>query len=390
MKILYFSYVELDTPSACQTHTLGLLDGFAAQGCEIDAVVPRPSLPLPAPGGVRFHFLHPYHGSRRYLFREVPYSAWVLWSLCRQRCYDAIYARDMDVFVGPRLCSRFFGLPFYLEVDDSPVEGTYPPLVRKMVELNLRLDYHRAAGLIVPAVPRCHIIHQEYGVPLEKIHLILNGTEELDGGRIPARAEAKARLGLPGDSFCLGYLGTVYERYDFATMLGAMAACMDHIPRLYFLIVGSGPGLEEVKRRAAALGLAERLILTGFQPPQEFARILPAMDVGLMPLIKAAALEHGPIHTKMATYAGFNLPVVTAGYSLEGYPQEVAQGVYLVPPEDTGALAALILKLYQHPEARQRKAAKLARYVAARLTWKAVAGDILTVMGRSWKAPTAE
>ena len=76
------------------------------------------------------------------------------------------------------------------------------------------------------------------------------------GGRIPARAEAKARLGLPGDSFCLGYLGTVYERYDFATMLGAMAACMDHIPRLYFLIVGSGPGLEEVKRRAAALGLA--------------------------------------------------------------------------------------------------------------------------------------
>ncbi len=390
MKILYFSYADLDTPSACQTHTLGILGGFAANGCRLDAVIPRPLVPLPQSELIRFHCLSPYHGGRRYLLREVPYSTGVLWSLCRRHHYDAIYARDMDVFVGPRLCSQFFGIPLYLEVDDTPVEGTYPPLIRKAVELNLRLDYRQAAGLIVPSLPRCRIIHQRFGVPVEKIHLILNGTEELAPGAIPTKAEARQRLGLPADSFCLGYLGVVYERYDFATMLAAMAQCLDTIPRLFFIIVGGGPSLEHVKRQAADLGLTDRVVFTGFLPSEAFTRVLPAMDVALMPLTRAAVLEHGPIHTKMATYASFNLPVVTAGYSLEGYPEEVQRGVLLVPPEDAPALAAIILQLHQNPPEAARLAQSLRRYVMHRLTWKAVAADILAVMEKSWKPPTAQ
>jgi glycosyltransferase involved in cell wall biosynthesis len=92
----------------------------------------------------------------------------------------------------------------------------------------------------------------------------------------------------------------------------------------------------------------------------------------------------------MATYASFNLPVVTAGYSLEGYPEEVQSGVWLVPPEDAATLAARILQLHQHPEEGEMMAHSLRRYVMDRLTWKAVAADILAVMEKSWKPPTAK
>jgi glycosyltransferase involved in cell wall biosynthesis len=390
MKILYFSYVDLDTPSACQTHTLGIMRGFVANGCQLDAVLPRPSVPLPQRELIQFHFLSLYHGSRRHVLQEVPYSAGVLWSLCRRHHYDAIYARDMDVFVGPRLCSQFFGVPLYLEVDDTPVEGTYSRLIRRAVELNLKLDYRQATGLIVPSLPRCHIIQQRFGLPPEKIHLILNGTEELALADIPTKAEARQRLGLPADSFCLGYLGVIYARYDFVTMLTAMATCLDLIPHLFLIIVGGGPSLEPVKRQAAELGLTDRVVFTGFLPPEAFARVLPAMDVGLMPLTKSAALEHGPIHTKMATYAIFNLPVVTAGYSLDGYPEEVHRGVLLMPPEDAPALAAIILQLQQNPSEAARLARSLRRYVMNRLTWKAVAADILAIMEKSCNPPTAK
>jgi len=75
----------------------------------------------------------------------------------------------MDVFVGPRLCSQFFDHPLYLEVDDTPVDGTYPRLIRKAVEFNLKLDYRQAAGLIVPSLPRCQIINRQYsGCPCRK------------------------------------------------------------------------------------------------------------------------------------------------------------------------------------------------------------------------------
>ncbi|HZK13643.1 MAG TPA: glycosyltransferase, partial [Desulfobaccales bacterium] len=312
-----------------------------------------------------------------------------LWSLCRRQKYDAIYARDMDVFVGPRLCSQFFGIPLYLEIDDTPVEGTYSPLIRRAVELNLKLDYRRAAGFIVPSVPRCRIIHQRFGVPVEKIHMILNGTEELAPGEIPTKAEAKQRLGLPADSFCLGYVGSVFERYDFATPLAAMAECLAFIPHLFFIIVGGGPSLEQVKRQAADLGLADRVVFTGFLHEEKLAQVLPAIDVGLIQYTKAAVLEQGPIPSKMATYAGSTLPVITAGYSLEGYPEEVRRGVLLIPPEDPAALAARILQLRQHPEEGEMMARSLNRYVLERLTWKAVAADIMAIMEKSWKPSTA-
>ncbi|MCK9377143.1 MAG: glycosyltransferase [Syntrophobacterales bacterium] len=390
MKILYFSYVDLDTPSACQTHTLGIIGGFAANGCQVDAIVPRPSCPPRPCSGVRFHFISSYHGGRSFFLREVPYSTFLLWSLSRHGRYDAIYARDMDVFIGPRLCSQLFGIPLYLEVNDSPLSGCYPALVKRLVKISLGMDYRRAAGFIVPSVPRAEMIHRDYGIPRPKIQVILNGTEELDLSGIPTKAEAKKRLGLPADSFCLGYLGTIWPRYDFGAMLAAMVKCLDRIPHLYFIMVGSGSGMDRVKEQAAALGLTDRLVLTGYLPEAAYARVLPAMDVGLMSLTPAAVLEHGPIHTKMATYASFNLPSITAGYSLEGYPAEVRRGVVLVPPGDPDALAAAILRLHQNPAEAARRARNLHHFVMNRLTWKAVAADILRIMEKSWKPPTAK
>ena len=209
-------------------------------------------------------------------------------------------------------------------------------------------------------------------------------------GGCSTKDEARQRLGVPADSFCLGYLGVVYERYDFATMLAAMARCMGTIPRLFFIIVGGGPGLEQLKRQAADLGLVDRVVFTGFLPPQEFAQVLPAMDVGLMPLTEAAALEHGPIHTKMATYASFNLPVVTSGIFPGGLPGRGAARGPADAPEDAAVLATIILQLQQNPSEAARLAQSLRRYVLKRLTWKAVAADILAIMEKSWKPLTAK
>ena len=74
----------------------------------------------------------------------------------------------------------------------------------------------------------------------------------------------------------------------------------------------------------------------------------------------------------------------------KGYPEEVQSGVLLMPPEDAAALAAIILQLQQNPSEADRMAQSLRRYVMDRLTWKAVAADILAVMEKSWKPPTAK
>jgi glycosyltransferase involved in cell wall biosynthesis len=379
MRILYFAYVELDTPSACQTHTLGVLRGLAVNGCHVDAVVPRPLLDLEEIPSVRFTYLSRYRGKRRYRLRDIPHSTLLLIALCLRHRYDAIYARDMDVFIGPRLCSQLFRLPLFLEIDDTPIEGQYPGIVRAIVKVNLKWDYKVSAGLIVPSVPRCRLIREDFGISPDKIHMILNGTE-LWTGNFPDRASVRSSLRLPLDSFCLGYVGTLTDRYDFPTLLKAMARCREEVPQLRLIVVGGGPEASRIEQQAQALNLEDRILMTGFLPQNAFPMVLPAMDVGLMTLTQEAVQEHGPIHTKLGTYGTFRLPVVTAGYSLDGYPSEIREGVLLVPPGDDKALAEALVFLHRNPAERVRIATRLQDFVVRRLTWEAVTADILTIM----------
>lgn len=380
MRLLYFAYVNLDRPNACQAHTLGLLRGFGEVGCQVDAVVPRPRTLLPVIPGISFHFLPAHSGRRRDYPAAVILSLVTLFRLCRRHRYLALYARDMDVFVGPRLCSRFFNLPLFLEVDDSPVEGDYPWWLRPLVAANVRADYRRAAGLIVPSVPRCQELVQNFGVPPGKVHLVLNGADPLLGRTMPKRL-AKARLGLPLDSFCLGYVGSVNERYDFDTMLECLLLLKEAVPHSYLIIVGDGTHLARVKTRSEELGLSSRVVFTGFLQPEALPRVVPALDVGLMNLKALEARRHGPVHTKLGTYARFGLPVITAGESLSGYPKELRQSIYLVPPEAPKVLAEVCLRLWRQPKEARKRAQILRGFVLGHLTWGHVARRILALMG---------
>ncbi len=379
MRLLYFAPVNLDRPNACQTHTLGLLQGFSRQGARVAAVLPQPMRPLPRFAGVTYHHTGPYRGGRRHLPREIIASTLLLWRLCGKHAFDAIYARDMDVFVGPRLCSRWFHLPFFLEIDDTPVEGDYPAQVRRWVEYNLRRDYQQACGLIVPSVPRSHILQERFQVPAGKIHVILNGAPELSGPSA-SPSEAKNRLGVPADSFCLGYVGTINDRYDFATIVQAMSRCRSSLPQLRLVLVGDGPCLPAVRRFVQTMALTDRVIFTGFVQPEQFPALLPALDVGLMNLTAAAVAEHGPLHTKLATYGLAGLPVITAATTLSGYPEDLVQRLFVVPPEDPGALADVILTLAQQPHLKTAAGLALQDFVRQKLTWTAVAGEILKIM----------
>ncbi len=380
MNILFFAYVNLDLANAPQTHTLGLLRGFGGGGARIDAVVPRPLSAPPALPSVTFRYLQAYPGGRRYLARDMFLSTLALWSLCRRQHYEALYARQMDLFAGPFLCSRHFKIPLFLEIDDSPVSGDYPAWLASIIRRKITADFHQASGLIVPSLPRCHIIKEYFGIPAEKIHLILNGTDLLPCAATN-KTTAKRQLGLPPEAFCLGYVGSIFSRYDFATILQAMALLMHKIPHLYLVMVG-GPDVTPVQTQAEALGLGERVKFLGFIPQEQFGHLLPALDVGLMNLTPEGVRLHGPVHTKLASYAWYHVPVVTAGFTLAGYPEELQRGLFLVPPGNSQALADLIWLLFQNPQARQSAAAVLHEFTLRKLTWNSIAQDILQIMAR--------
>ena len=97
MKILYFSFVELDIPNACQTHTLGVLAGFSQNSCSVDAIVPRPKKVSPTIAGVRFYYLWPWRFSAIGRLWIKILGGVYFFALCLLKKYDTIYVRELKV-----------------------------------------------------------------------------------------------------------------------------------------------------------------------------------------------------------------------------------------------------------------------------------------------------
>lgn len=383
MNILYFSFVELDIPNACQTHTLGVLNGFSHHGCTVDALIPRPIYVRPEIPNVRFFYLWPWQFSRMGRMWVKCFSALIMFFLCLQNKYDAIYVREMEANVGPRTCSSMFRIPLYMEINDLSVlilseSGASKPLLER-VKRHQNLDFHQATGLIVPSVPMCKWIINEYSLSNNKVHMILNGADVSKVNQ-SNRNIARKRLGLSPASFSIGFVGTIYEGYDFLSMAKAMIKCQNEIPELYLVIIGGGPMKDEIQKTVTELALEKRVIFTGFIQPEELTEILPAIDIALLLRTKEGAIRYGPLSTKVSTYAIHYLPVITGGVSVEGYPWELIQGLFLIPPEDHETLSDMIIWLYHHPKERKEKARILHEFARNKLTWNYGTKEILDII----------
>ena len=303
--------------------------------------------------------------------------------LCTFNRYEAIYVRELENNPAPRLCSRLYGIPLYIEINDLipeclKMKGAKNSIIKQVVR-NQEKDLEQASGIIVNSIPMMNWIMDKYNKAYSKIHLIINGTDSINTPKV-GRKESLKKLGLPERGFYLGFLGNIYYRFDFLTPLKCIQHLIETISEIFFIIIGDGPELGKLKKLVASLQLQDRVIFTGNINDQHLYNYLPAFDIALIPLAKYATELYGSIPTKFATYASFNLSIISTQSNLSGYPKEIRDGIALFPPENARALADKILWLYHHPEERIKKAKILHDFAINNLTWKAATKDIIDII----------
>lgn len=98
-----------------------------------------------------------------------------------------------------------------------------------------------------------------------------------------AREKTRAELGF-GDALVIGVVGSlswseplgIGYGWDLVEVIGLMREAP-----VRGLIVGDGPGEERLRKRAAELGVAERIVFAGRVPYERLPALLAAMDVAL-------------------------------------------------------------------------------------------------------------
>jgi glycosyltransferase involved in cell wall biosynthesis len=153
------------------------------------------------------------------------------------------------------------------------------------------------------------------------------------------RAEARRRMGVAPDSIVVGTVGNLVGKKDHANLLRAVAS-MQALRPVQVVIAGTGPLEDELRRLSSDLGVPVRLL--GMR--DDVPTLLHGFDVFCL----SSQFEGLPIALLEAMATG--RPVVAT--AVGGIPQAVTDGVdgLLVPPGDSGVLAAALTKVLDDPD----------------------------------------
>ena len=154
-----------------------------------------------------------------------------------------------------------------------------------------------------------------------------------------AREVARAALGIPRDGLVIGGVGRLVEQKNFALFLEVAARVLAGHPSVLFLIAGTGPQEEELKTRAVALGIDERVRFLGHV--NDRLSLYHAFDALLM----TSDFEGTPMVLLEAMSCG--LPV--AASAVDGIAEVCTDGhdALLIPPGDVAGFATALKDILQ-------------------------------------------
>lgn len=229
----------------------------------------------------------------------------------------------------------------------------------------------RSSDALIAVSPEVRDDLVEFGIaPANKIGVIRLGLDldrRLSAGK-SARAAVRAELGIPDDSFLIGWLGRMTEIKRVDDLLAACARLRANGVDAYLALVGDGPLREELRDLAEALGIADWTRFVGFR--ENVGELYSAFDVVAL----TSANEGTPVTVIEALACG--LPVVAT--NVGGVSDVLQDGLsgYLVPSNDVAAVAERLERLAQDPKRRRAMGAHGRDFVVPRYSVPRLVEDI--------------
>jgi glycosyltransferase involved in cell wall biosynthesis len=287
-----------------QRHTHDLIQGLLAAGHRVDVICPADDSLDPSAYGARWHLVDT-PGRTDEHWREKFRAAFV--EAERDEPFDIVHSES----------SAAHGLLFKPRVDTPIVvkyHGSYISLtkahVRRVLQrprtllsegkgfVDMTLDYvsrgtpwmFRSLVSMAPSHEQVSDSARSMLVPKRLMHPVPNGIDtEVFRPRDPDAL--RAELELPAGPL-LVTAGRLNKEKGFDLALEALSRIAGDHPDARLLILGDGNQLEPLRRLADTLGVVDRALFLGAQPPERVAEYFAASDIFLFPTRRH---EAGPI-----------------------------------------------------------------------------------------------
>ena len=165
---------------------------------------------------------------------------------------------------------------------ESQQEGASPMAVnlKHWVESQV---FRRCDRFIVLSKAFGKILHEEYTIPWEQIHIIPGGVDTQHFQSNLTRQQAREKLGWSSDRFILFTPRRLVHRMGLDKLITAVAEVRQSYPDIWLAIAGKGPLKDDLERQVSELELKRHVQLLGFVPDADLPIAYQAADLTIMP-----------------------------------------------------------------------------------------------------------
>ena len=191
--------------------------------------------------------------------------------------------------------------------------------------------------------------------------------------------ELRAKFGLGPEHFVIGKIARMTELKGHDDLFAVAPELIREVPNARFLLIGGGPWEERFKRKAAELGLTDKMVFTGLVQPREIPALTGIMDV----LVHLSYREGLPRALPQAMAAG--KPVVAFDCDGAGEVCMTGKTGFLIPPRDDPALLTALRTLACDPALRENFGATGRAFVRERFPVERMVEDTYRIYIRLLK-----
>lgn len=245
--------------------------------------------------------------------------------------FDVIHAHDWLTYPAGLAIAKLTGKPLIVHVHSTEFDrsGEHPNQQVYNIE---RRGMHGATRAIAVSMLTKNVCVNRYGVPAAKIDVVYNGVDldPADAGVQPIHSKDKIVL----------YFGRITMQKGPEYFIQAAKKVLEHMDDVKFVVAGSGDQAQRMIEMAAALGIGNKVLFTGFLRGRDIARVFAMADLYVMPSVSE------PFGIAPLEAMSHNVPVLI---SKSSGVSEVLMHALKVDFWDIEDMADKILAVLRHP-----------------------------------------
>jgi len=199
--------------------------------------------------------------------------------------WDLVHAHDWLVGHAAKTLKHGFGLPMIATIHATEWgrnNGLHNDLQRHISDVEWWLTYE-AYAVICCSFYMCGELQRIFQVPQDKLFVIPNGVKaEQFESVVPDLPGFRARYARPEEKLVF-FIGRLVHEKGVQVLLDSVPKILARIPNTKFIIAGKGPNEKELQHRAAAMGVADRVIFAGFGDDLTRNSLYRVADVAVFP-----------------------------------------------------------------------------------------------------------